>query len=292
MDKALIIDDGSNGAPAIYKLKPYLSPIHKTFGLWICIIGRGGESIYSSKNGKAYIKPRMYTFYSISHMFEGAGFYWNKEKGEKKLKKGDCIISTPNFVQSYGPYPNDENLSYIEDNICFTGPLADNLFKSDIIKNQSFYLGKTRTLLPIIDKAMDPSRDAQIEANKELINFLISVYLENKKSSASSLNTKFDMLMKEIINNPSKWWSVEEMAENCNLSVSHFRATFHKYSGMSPKLYIDKVKLGIASEKLRNTNQKIEKIAQALGYVDPYHFSRRFKQVMGVSPSQCRKMKI
>jgi NDP-sugar pyrophosphorylase family protein len=53
-------------------------------------------------------------------------------------------------------------------------------------------------------------------------------------------------------------------------------------------LIADKIKIGIATEKLIKTDLKIQELAHLLGYVDQYHFSRRFKQIVGLSPQQYR----
>lgn len=121
-----------------------------------------------------------------------------------------------------------------------------------------------------------------------LIEFLSSLYRNKLQSSESTLTQKFALLTREIQRNPSRWWSVKEMAEYCNICESYFRSAFQKHTGLAPKLYVDKIKMGIAIEKLMQNKVKIYELAQLLGYVDQYHFSRRFKQIIGLSPQQYR----
>ena len=59
--------------------------------------------------------------------------------------------------------------------------------------------------------------------------------------------------------------------------------------GVLPKLYIDKLRLNKAAELLVETNLNIAEIAEMMGYQDPFHFSRRFKAVIGFSPQQYRR---
>jgi YesN/AraC family two-component response regulator len=42
---------------------------------------------------------------------------------------------------------------------------------------------------------------------------------------------------------------------------------------------------------LDTTSQSILEVARAVGYEDPYYFSRIFRKVMAESPSQYRKQK-
>ena len=44
-----------------------------------------------------------------------------------------------------------------------------------------------------------------------------------------------------------------------------------------------------ACEMLVGSEQSIRLIAQKLGYTNPYHFSHRFKNIIGVSPDNYRR---
>lgn len=292
MDKKLVIDNRSNSTVEIHTLNFRKSAIHDDFGLWMCLIVRSNRS-FSGMDIKRDLtnlpqKLRKFKFYAISHMYEGAGFHYSPQSGFRNMNPGDCIITLPDVEHMYGACDNPEHLPYVEDNICFAGPLADNLCRSGVLQTQIVNLGTERLLLPIMEKALDPSRDAQIEANLMLIEFLSSLYRNKLQSSESTLTQKFALLTREIQRNPSRWWSVKEMAEYCNICESYFRSAFQKHTGLAPKLYVDKIKMGIAIEKLMQNKVKIYELAQLLGYVDQYHFSRRFKQIIGLSPQQYR----
>jgi AraC-like DNA-binding protein len=45
-----------------------------------------------------------------------------------------------------------------------------------------------------------------------------------------------------------------------------------------------------ACELLLNQNLTLKEIALQLGFVDEYHLSKRFKQIIGVSPSGFRSL--
>ncbi len=46
-----------------------------------------------------------------------------------------------------------------------------------------------------------------------------------------------------------------------------------------------------AKELLKTTDQPIKIIAYSVGYLDPLHFSKAFRQYYDCSPSQCRTSK-
>jgi two-component system response regulator YesN len=58
---------------------------------------------------------------------------------------------------------------------------------------------------------------------------------------------------------------------------------------MSPKEYLDSIKMNRATELLTTSDLKIYQIAERLGYSDAYHFNRRFSNVIGISPGKYRK---
>jgi len=44
----------------------------------------------------------------------------------------------------------------------------------------------------------------------------------------------------------------------------------------------------IAQQLLRDTSLSVKDITEKVGFVDPFHFSKRFKQCSGLSPAQYR----
>ena len=53
--------------------------------------------------------------------------------------------------------------------------------------------------------------------------------------------------------------------------------------------YVDAMKIRYAAELLKSSDMSVVAIAARLGYEDPYHFSRRFKQLVGIAPEYYRK---
>ena len=294
MDKKLVIDNRSNSTVEIHTLNFRPAEIHTDFGLWMCLIVRGNRSVAGMDIKRDITslpqKLRMFKFYAISHMYEGNGYHYSAQSGFSRIRLGDCIITLPDTAHMYGACANAEKQPYVEDNICFAGPLADHLCRSGILQNRIVKLGTDRRLLPIMEKALNPSRDTQIEANLMLLELLTSLYRMSRQDTDSGLSHKFAALTRQIQQEPAHWWSVKEMAEYCQVCESYFRSEFQKHTGLAPKLYVDKVKMSIATEQLMRGNCKVCELARMLGYVDQYHFSRRFKQITGVAPLHYRKL--
>jgi len=81
---------------------------------------------------------------------------------------------------------------------------------------------------------------------------------------------------------------VSELSEKCHMSEAHFRRLFSSYMKMSPMEYINSVRINIACDYMRKTNDSIFDIAHKCGFTTESTFHRNFKKVMNVSPSEWR----
>jgi AraC-like DNA-binding protein len=278
MDKANHIDITHRGESFVHNIALAMPEFNRNYGLWLFAYRESAKI-----TPRTDPLTRYFRFYGISQAITCGGWYFSNGK-KKQIKAGDCIISTPGVLQDYA----SENEEYMEDAICFTGQIADNFFKSGIIQDGVFPLGSGRYLLPIIELLADPSHNAQIKANMALIKLLTDIHLNTSKDFSSDRYHQVDYLIEMINLHPEKWWTSAEMSEICSLSQSQLRIVFQRKTGMKPKIYIDRIKIQRASNLLRNSNMNIADIAKSIGYADPFHFSRRFKQLTGVSPGKYR----
>ncbi|HEY4324815.1 MAG TPA: AraC family transcriptional regulator [Mucilaginibacter sp.] len=123
-----------------------------------------------------------------------------------------------------------------------------------------------------------------------LYHFL-AIFLFPQRHISRDKEEEVDMITQTIINmrnNLSEKLSVEDMALQHRLSVSHFSAIFRKSTGIPPIDYFIQLKMQRACQQLYANKAKIKAIAADLGYEDPYYFSRIFKKYIGSSPEQYR----
>ena len=91
--------------------------------------------------------------------------------------------------------------------------------------------------------------------------------------------------MREHIDEPC---SLKEFAESAHFSVSHYSHLFKQQINTSPVKFFIRLKMQKSCRLLDKTDLSVEKIADRVGYQDPYHFSRMFKKVIGKSPTEFR----
>jgi AraC-like DNA-binding protein len=84
-------------------------------------------------------------------------------------------------------------------------------------------------------------------------------------------------------------YSVVELAQRAGYSLAQFRRLFHQWAGMSPHDYQTRQRVELAKRLLLTTDLSVTAISERLGYDSLAHFSRLFKQAVGVPPSRYRQ---
>ena len=82
--------------------------------------------------------------------------------------------------------------------------------------------------------------------------------------------------------------SVCDVASACGVSARYMSSLFKQYGALTPSHYLMRLKMNKAGNLLRTTDMSVKDIALSVGFDDPYHFSRNFKQFLGQSPRQYR----
>ena len=82
--------------------------------------------------------------------------------------------------------------------------------------------------------------------------------------------------------------SVEDIACYIRISRSHLYRLFIDTMGISPKEYLMNFRINQACGLLRTSDMTIAQISASTGFNDPLYFTRVFKTVKGITPSQMK----
>ena len=85
--------------------------------------------------------------------------------------------------------------------------------------------------------------------------------------------------------------AVSMLAKACHMSETHFRRMFMRSMHISPLAYVNRMRVEAACTLLFTTNIAIGDIALKCGFVSISAMNRNFREIMGMSPTQCRKDK-
>jgi AraC-like DNA-binding protein len=85
--------------------------------------------------------------------------------------------------------------------------------------------------------------------------------------------------------------SLAALASEAAMSPYHFLRTFRRVIGMTPHQYVLHTRLHRAAVCLRQSDQPVSNVALDAGFNDLSTFNRRFRRVMGASPSVYRSQR-
>ncbi|CAG7608726.1 Protein-glutamate methylesterase/protein-glutamine glutaminase [Paenibacillus solanacearum] len=84
--------------------------------------------------------------------------------------------------------------------------------------------------------------------------------------------------------------SLAAVSAHVHLNPNYFSNLFKKQTGESFSVYLARLRADKAKMLLTNTDMKITEIAEAVGYADSNYFATAFKQAVGRTPSEYRKL--
>ena len=86
--------------------------------------------------------------------------------------------------------------------------------------------------------------------------------------------------------------TVQELANSCSLSVSHFARRFRSSFATSVHQRLIQLRMDRAKDLLSRTNKNLAEIALLSGFYDQAALSRAFSRIEGISPSRWRRLNI
>lgn len=92
-----------------------------------------------------------------------------------------------------------------------------------------------------------------------------------------------------IYRHPEEKWTVARLANQVNLSPSHFQRLYKNTFGVTCIADVIACKMEYAKASLAATGGTVHEIASLCGYENEEHFMRQFKQEVGITPTQYRE---
>lgn len=147
-----------------------------------------------------------------------------------------------------------------------------------------------------LQRGIDKHSKILIVSNIELfLNYCIRFYDRQfiiREHINRGILTKFDTLLNEYIQSGKAqdlgFPSVAYCATELNLSANYFGDLIKKEIGISAQEYVQTKLIEEAKERIFDPSKSVSEIAYELGFKYPQHFTRLFKQKVGVTPNEYR----
>lgn len=132
----------------------------------------------------------------------------------------------------------------------------------------------------------------QLKLTQILFRTVLNYYLYHyavKDSFQKTYSLAFSNIYNILTNKDNISKSVKEIRVMCGYSQSQLYRIFIKYTGQSPILYIQNIKLNYAAQLIKTTDMKIIDISTEVGFNSISNFNTKFKQCYGKTPSKYRQ---
>lgn len=267
----------SGGGISVFRPAKEMADQHPDCGLTV-FAPQAGAAI----RPRAGIQPCRLEFFCLVQVISGDGWFWTEDSGRTPVFAHQLVFMPPGKIHDCAAGKN----GMVIDRVFFHGPLAETLFKTGSPSYGIRECNAVRRLLPVIEHTSMGTPEHWLRAVSGIIDLLADLTTGRPPGDVLSEELQIDRLCTELKRKPEKWWDGAQMAAFCNLSEAHLRRLFKARTGLSPKAYQDQIRVKKAEALLKN-GFSVRMVSEILGYSDPYHFSRRFKSILGYSPRDC-----
>ncbi len=242
-------------------------------------------------------KGRVLNEYQLLYNPEGEGIFHSRTVKECRLHPGDMFLLFPGEWHSYHPLSNQGWESYW---IGFKGQNIDDRVRAGFLSPTKpiYHVGFSDSIVSLYRQAYDAAVEEAAYSQQlmagivnHLIGMMYSLERTNELKSRSQMHV--DMINRarlRIRESLESSLTIQEVAEEMGVSYSNFRKLFKEFTGLSPAVYQQDLRLQRAKELLSTTDMSIKEIAYQLNFESPDYFSAKFKIKTGHRPSDLRNL--
>jgi AraC-like DNA-binding protein len=276
------------GPFTVHSLQPVVCPLGQ-------IIYAGtkwnSRATYAHAPPPTYMRPT--PNFLLVYTLEGEADYMDDTGVRTVLRPGSLLWAKPGVNQSYGPKPG---VRWSEFFLWFSGPLFDTWQTHGFPGDQSrvltlepldYWIKRFRNIVEQPQNKPDNNPMVQLCHLQQLLAEAMQIEEIGHHTAAMTIwrETVCNHLAEGTLTTPS----LPKIAASMHMSYSLFRKRFLQLTGTSPSQYRTAEIIRRACRRLLETDDSLAQIAEDLGFHDAFHFSRRFKQIVGFSPSNFRR---
>ena len=241
-------------------------------------------------------KGRVLNEYQLLYITEGEGIFNSAHAKDIPLKAGDLFLLFPGEWHTYHPTGKNGWKSYW---IGFKGKNVDDRVKAGFLSVDKpiYHVGFSADIIRLYEEAYKRAQEETPYSQQILagiVNHLVGLmYALERSMELSKDHTRVDMInlaRLRIRESLEADLTIQQIAEDLGVSYSNFRKLFKEFTGISPALYQQDLRLQRAKELLATTTLSIKEIAYRLRFESPDYFSSKFKIKTGKKPSEFRNM--
>lgn len=242
--------------------------------------------------------------YAVVLILHGQGRYTDGLGNDQSLSAGELILLFPDIPHHYAPAPGR---TWLESYIVFDSPVFDLWRQGGMLdprkpvwklspieywdRRFNAILGVDRPDRFTNHRICDEDEPAMLQRLCLLQQFLADAAAHQQRATdhdRAQWLAEAKTHIERSMANPAPDWN--HIADQMTISPETFRKRFAQLAGLPPAKYRIARLMDSACNLLQHhPDTKLRAIAASLGFCDEFHFSRRFKQVVGLSPTDFRR---
>lgn len=235
-----------------------------------------------------------FPFYSFEYVVRG--------RGELNLK-GRSFALKPGRLFAYGPGVShrisgnaaDPLVKYFVD---FSGSDATVLMKScSLLPGRVLDVFPPHALRPLFDELIENGVRVRGESPELCLKLLECLALRiagacvPMEGAETMAFVTYEHCRRYIGQHYLRLRTLEQIASECHINNAYLCRLFRRYDQQSPYQHLLWLKMNFAAGRLMESGVLVKQVAEEAGFVDPFHFSRVFRSLLGLSPAEFRKLR-
>jgi AraC-like DNA-binding protein len=227
---------------------------------------------------------------NFSFIFQGNGRY--RWRGGWLEVHAPCVVTQyPGISMEYGPDDTWEELFFIFHPGLFTKLCATGFLDPEVplwpMKLGAHMIDLVQQLAALISlRTSEPVTD---RVDRIVTLMILESRLGFRPARPSPEAERIHQLAQRIRSRPGEPVDWDEVSRELGMHSATFRRHWAKAGYPPPAQFLSELRMKRACRLLAETSESIGQVARQVGFEDPLHFSRRFKQLIGVSPRQYRE---
>jgi AraC-like DNA-binding protein len=240
------------------------------------------------------VAMRVLGHYGLAYLVAGAGYYCDLRGPRHDLSPGDLVVVFPDVPHAYGAR---DGATWDQIYLVFDGPQFDlwrnaGLLSSDrpVMRLEPVAYWQRRLEDVVLADSSDGPGNA-VSALGRLVHLLADMIEVDARSTGRPAQDVWLSRSQQLLGERTAtgWLTPQQVARQVGLSYENFRKRFAAQTGQSPGQFRKRCRIDQACAAIFQGRQSFKDIAAELEFCDVFHFSKAFRQVKGMSPSEFRR---
>ena len=235
-----------------------------------------------------------FPYYCIEFIAKGTGHaILNNRKSD--LKTGSFFSYGPGISQQIASDPKHPMVKYFID---FTGTAGKRILRKNISPlGTVIHVNRPDEITPIFDDLLtqglsdNPYRSMTCSVLLEYLLYRIAGIATSQSDSPSQAHITYRQCRQYIKENFTSLHSLQDIAAACAINNAYLCRLFKRFDVQSPYQYLLNQKMTYAADQFQKKDVLVKEVAHVLGFNDPFHFTRIFKKVFGISPQSFKGLR-